>query len=146
MPADRRLPFGAMHVPRRVMALAIVALLAAPGTALAQSAGDNQYQDPFGSQGSGGGQSGGSQGSGGGSGQSGGDQSSGSQSGSGQSSDGGSSQSSSSTGTTDAQTSQTTSSRELPRTGGEPGLVALLGAGLTLGGVALRQRVRRPAA
>jgi LPXTG-motif cell wall-anchored protein len=128
------------------MALAIAALLAAPGAALAQSAGDNQYQDPFGSQGSGGGQSGGSQGSGGGSGQSGGGQSSGGQSSSGQSSDAGSSQSSSSTGTTDAQTSQSTSSRELPRTGGEPGLVALMGAALTLGGVALRRRVRRPAA
>jgi LPXTG-motif cell wall-anchored protein len=146
MLADRRLPFRAMHVPQRVMALAIAALLVAPGTALAQSAGDNQYQDPFGSQGGGGGQSGGSQGSGGGSGQSGGDQSSGSQSSSGQSSDAGSSQSSSSTGTTDAQSSQTTSSRELPRTGGEPGLVALMGAALTLGGVALRRRVRRPAA
>jgi hypothetical protein len=146
MLADRRLPFRAMHVPQRLAALAIAGLLAAPGTALAQSAGDNQYQDPFGSQGSGGGQSGGSQGSGGGSGQSGGDQSSGSQSSSGQSSDGGSSQSSSSTGTTDAQTSQTTSSRELPRTGGEPGLIALMGAALTFGGVALRRRVRRPAA
>jgi LPXTG-motif cell wall-anchored protein len=150
MPADRRLPFRAMHVPQRLTALAIAGLLAAPGTALAQSAGDNQYQDPFGSQGNGGGQSGGSQGSGGGSGQSSGDQSSGSQSSSGQSSSGqssdGGSSVSSSTGTTDAQSSQTTSSRELPRTGGEPGLVALMGAALTLGGVALRRRIRRPAA
>ena len=37
-----------MHVPQRLTALAIAALLAAPGTALAQSAGDNQYQDPLG--------------------------------------------------------------------------------------------------
>jgi len=32
---------------RRLAALAAAALLAAPGTALAQSAGDEQYQDPF---------------------------------------------------------------------------------------------------
>jgi hypothetical protein len=133
-----------MHVPQRLAALAIAALLAAPGTALAQSAGDNQYQDPFGNQGSGGGSgSSGSSGSSSG-GQSGDSQGSGS--GSGQSADTGSSQTSSSTGTTDAQGSQTTASRQLPRTGGEPGLVALLGAGMTFGGLALRRRVRRPSA
>ena len=136
-----------MHVPQRLAALAIAALLAAPGTALAQSAGDNQYQDPFGNQGSGGGS--GSSGSNSGSGSSGGGQSGDSQgsgSGSGQSADTGSSQTSSSTGTTDAQGSQTTAGRQLPRTGGEPGLVALLGAGMTFGGLALRRRVRRPSA
>jgi hypothetical protein len=138
-----------MHVPQRLAALAIAALLAAPGTALAQSAGDNQYQDPFGNQGSGGGSGSGSSGSNSGSGSSGGGQSGDSQgsgSGSGQSADTGSSQTSSSTGTTDAQGSQTTASRQLPRTGGEPGLVALLGAGMTFGGLALRRRVRRPSA
>jgi len=36
-------------VPRRRLAVLIAALaLAAPGTAFAQSAGDEQYQDPFG--------------------------------------------------------------------------------------------------
>jgi hypothetical protein len=139
-----------MHVPQRLAALAIAALLAAPGTALAQSAGDNQYQDPFGNQGSGGGSgSSGSSGNNSGSGTSGGGQSGDSQgsgSGSGQSADTGSSQTSSSAGTTDAQGSQTTAGRQLPRTGGEPGLVALLGAGMTFGGLALRRRVRRPSA
>jgi LPXTG-motif cell wall-anchored protein len=138
-----------MHVPQRLAALAIAALLAAPGTALAQSAGDNQYQDPFGNQGSGGGSGSGSSGSNSGSGSSGGGQSGDSQgsgSGSGQSADTGSSQTSSSTGTTDAQGSQTTAGRQLPRTGAEPGLVALLGAGVTFGGLALRRRVRRPSA
>jgi hypothetical protein len=148
MLADPRLTFRAMRVPQRLAALAIVALLAAPGTALAQSAGDNQYQDPFGNQGSGGGSGSGSGGSGGG-GQSSGSQDSGSgssgQSSGAQSNDTGSPQTSSSTGT-DAQASQTTGGRQLPRTGGEPGLVALLGAGMTFGGVALRRRVRRPSA
>jgi hypothetical protein len=139
-----------MHVPQRLAALAIAALLAAPGTALAQSAGDNQYQDPFGNQGSGGGSGSGSSGSNSGSGSSGGGQSGDSQGSgsgsSGQSADTGSSQTSPSTGTTDAQGSQTTAGRQLPRTGGEPGLVALLGAGMTFGGLALRRRVRRPSA
>src|ERR1700716_2806151 len=104
MLADPRLVFRAMHVPQRLAALAIAALLAAPGTALAQSAGDNQYQDPFGNQGSGGGSGSGSSGSNSGSGTSGGGQSgdtqgSGSGSGSGQSADTGASQTSSSAGT-----------------------------------------------
>ena len=37
-----------MPVRRRLAALAAAALLAAPAPALAQSAGDDQYEDPFG--------------------------------------------------------------------------------------------------
>ncbi len=36
-----------MPRPRRIAALAVAALLAAPGAAGAQNAGDDQYQDPF---------------------------------------------------------------------------------------------------
>src|SRR5438309_1656635 len=78
-------------------------------------------------------------------------QGSGSQSGSGQSSGGQSSggsstgvgQSSAATGSDAA--AQGASSRQLPRTGGEPGLVALLGFGLVAAGTGLRLRARRSA-
>jgi hypothetical protein len=122
-----------------IAALAVAVLLVTPSAALAQSAGDNQYQDPF--AGSGGGGSGGG---GGKSRQA--NQGSGSSSG-GQSSGGGSAQAAQSAGTTQSATSQqATPGKQLPRTGGEPGLVALLGAGLIVAGAGLRLRVRRSAA
>jgi LPXTG-motif cell wall-anchored protein len=126
-------------------ALAVAALLVTPSAALAQSAGDNQYQDPFAGQSGGGGSSGGSGGSGGGGQSSHASQGSGSSSG-GQSSGGGSTLGQSA-GTTQSTTSQqATPGPQLPRTGGEPSLVALLGAGLIVAGAGLRLRVRRSAA
>jgi hypothetical protein len=120
--------------PRRSLAaLLVVVGLAVPSAALAQSAGDNQYQDPFG------GDSGGQQGS------SGGDQ--------------GSSSGGSGT-TTTAQAAPTVTpvptapaiapptqnaapaAQQLPRTGGDPITPAVAGFWLLLGGVALRARVR----
>lgn len=123
---------------KRCAALLVALVLALPGTALAQGAGDNQYQDPFSGQGSGQGSSGsgsqgsGSQGSGSGS------SSSGSSSSGSSSSRGGSSRSTGSPSTT-ASASQT-----LPATGGQPVTLGLLGAGLLLAGVGLRLRLRRP--
>jgi LPXTG-motif cell wall-anchored protein len=118
--------------PRRCLTALLVALaLLAPASAFAQSAGDNQYQDPFG--GSSGGQSGSSGGSQGGS-------------------------SSGSSGTTTAQApapaptaapvaqaaqQTTTAAPELPRTGHDPITPAVAGFWLLLGGVALRARLRR---
>ena len=54
-----------MQLRPRLAALAVAAFLVAPSAALAQSAGDQQYSDPFAGQGGGGGssQSSGSQGS-----------------------------------------------------------------------------------
>ena len=132
-----------MQLRPRLAALAVAAFLVAPSAALAQSAGDQQYSDPFAGQGGGGGssQSSGSQGS-----QGSGSQSSSGQSSSGQSSGGGSSEvGQSSAATASDAAAQGASSRQLPRTGGEPGLVALLGAGLVAGGAGLRLRVRRSA-
>jgi hypothetical protein len=116
---------------KRGAALAAGLVLALPGTALAQGAGDNQYQDPFGS-----------------------DQGSGSQ----QASSGSSSQGSSSQGSSSSGSSSSTGqlsgtppgmnaaagSGTLPRTGGEPLPLAALGTGLLLAGVGLRLRLRRP--
>jgi hypothetical protein len=130
-------------------ALAVAVLLVTPSAALAQSAGDNQYQDPFAGQSGGGGGS--SRGGGGGGGSGGGGQSNQANQGSssssgGQSSGGGSTQAAQSAGTTQSTTSpQATPGKQLPRTGGEPGLVALLGSGLIVAGAGLRLRVRRSA-
>jgi len=110
---------------RRLATASLAALaLAAPATALAQGAGDDQYQDPFGTQ----------QGDGG----SGGDSSD------------------EAPDTTPAPASPAAepagasapeeqaaepATAQLPRTGSEPGLIALAGAGLILTGVGLRLRV-----
>ncbi|HEV8153385.1 MAG TPA: LPXTG cell wall anchor domain-containing protein [Solirubrobacteraceae bacterium] len=128
-----------MRATRRLAApLAALIFAAAPATAFAQNAGDEQYADPFGNS---------SQSGGGG--------------GSSNSGSGGSSQSSGSTGSgvagtqnqaqlqatpstsgaTPATSSQAAgSSGQLPRTGLDVGVVAALGAALLLGGLALRRR------
>ncbi|MDX6670316.1 MAG: hypothetical protein QOI91_679 [Solirubrobacteraceae bacterium] len=120
-----------MLSPRRLAALTAAATLAFPAGALAQGAGETQYSDPF--QGQGGS---GSSGSGSGS-------SSGSGSGSNASGTGSGSQLST-TPPGSAQTGATrTGTGQLPNTGAEPGLLALLGAGFILTGAGLRVRVRR---
>jgi len=129
-----------MRATRRLAApLAALIFAAAPATAIAQNAGDEQYADPFGNN---------SQSGGGG--------------GSSNSGSSGSSQNSGTTGTTgsgvagtqaqlqatpsasaagQASSSQAPgSSGQLPRTGLDVGIVAALGAALLLGGLALRRR------
>ena len=122
-----------MMPSRRIAALAAALSLALPAGALAQGAGDNQYQDPFAGEGSGSGSGSGSGGGGGGGGGADGTSGSGSLSDSPPSGQQLASQ-------------QSASSGELARTGADPGLVALLGAGLILTGAGLRVRVRRPIA
>jgi LPXTG-motif cell wall-anchored protein len=102
-----------------VALVATVLALAAPAAALAQSAGDEQYADPFGkvekkesSSGQG---------------------SSGTQSQTGQSAQ--------SQPQAPAVQTQTTSSSELPRTGAPAGLFAAMGAALLGSGALLRRRV-----
>ncbi|MDX6648181.1 MAG: hypothetical protein QOJ97_132 [Solirubrobacteraceae bacterium] len=123
-----------MLSPRRLAALITAATLAFPAGALAQGAGETQYSDPF--QGQGGS---GSSGSG-----------SGSSSGSGSGSNASGTGSGSQLSTTPPGSSQTGATRtatgQLPNTGAEPGLLALLGAGFILTGAGLRVRVRRPLA
>jgi LPXTG-motif cell wall-anchored protein len=134
-------------VCRRIVVLLVVALVGAGGpvaSALAQGAGDQQYQDPFGSSDSGSGSSGssGSKGSSGsGSGSSDGSltplspspQTSG---GSGSSSGSGTTSPSSAAGTT---TSPATAGT-LPNTGLDTRLLLLAGAVLLFAGVGLRMR------
>jgi LPXTG-motif cell wall-anchored protein len=118
-----------MMPPRRIAALAAALSLSLPAGALAQGAGDNQYQDPFAGEDSGSGSGSGSGGGGGAEGTS-----------------GNGSLSNSPPAGEQLASQQSTSSGELPRTGADPGLVALLGAGLILTGAGLRVRVRRPIA
>jgi hypothetical protein len=117
-------------VSRRIAALAAALALFVPATAMAQSAGDDQYQDPFG-----------------------GDEEQSQDNGS-QSPD--TPTSSGDTGTdtttttqtptapaeTSPATAQTAQAAQLPRTGGDVVLPAVAGFWLLLGGVALRARVR----
>jgi hypothetical protein len=130
---------------------ACVVMLAYPAAALA-GAGDDQYQDPFAGsdddsgQSGGGGGGGGSGGGGGGSGSGGGGGGSGSGGGGGTTPQGDSSSSSVSPATSPADDEPQSAGRQVPRTGADPGLVALLGAGLILTGAGLRVRVRRPVA
>jgi hypothetical protein len=112
-------------VSRRIATLSVAVALAAPATAFAQSAGDEQYQDPFG----------GDQGQ---------SQNSGTPSSSG---DQGTSTPTQAPAPTAAQPTATTAqaapaAAQLPRTGGDPLPVAVAGFWLLLGGVALRARVR----
>ena len=122
----------------RVLALlaALLVLAGAPAVAVAQSAGDDQYVDPFAGQDAGG--SGGSSGSSGG-------QSGSSPSSSAPSSSAPSASAPSSSATAPAASSApaTTApvSSQLPYTGTGTALRALLGAVLLLAGVALRLRV-----
>jgi LPXTG-motif cell wall-anchored protein len=101
------------------------AVMALPAAALAQSAGDNQYQDPLGGA-SNSGSSGGS-GNGGGGGNAGAAGNSGTA--------GDSASSAQADGSASAQANQ------LPRTGVDSGLLALTGAAMLGVGVALRRRV-----
>ena len=114
-----------MMPSRRIAALAAALSLALPAGALAQGAGDNQYQDPFAGEdsGSGSGSGGGAEGT-----------------------TGNGSLSNSPPSGQQLASQRSTPSGELPRTGADPGLVALLGAGLILTGAGLRVRVRRPIA
>jgi hypothetical protein len=124
---------------RRLAAITVALVLATPAAALAQSAGDEQYADPFGD----------------GQGQS---NDQGSSNDQGASNDQGSS---SGSGTTTAQAAPTATpapatsaptattaqappaTAQLPRTGGDPITPAVAGFWLLLGGVALRVRVRQ---
>jgi hypothetical protein len=143
-----------MSTVRRSALAALAVLLAAPSSgALAQNgAGDNQYTDPF--AGSGGGSHSGSKSgsSGTGFGGGGGSQTSSSGTSSGTpslSSTPPSSGTSSGTNTSSAPSEAQAAAQPtgvtatgLPATGGEPGLVALLGAGMLLAGTGLRVRLR----
>jgi LPXTG-motif cell wall-anchored protein len=110
--------------------------LAAPATAFAQGAGDDQYQDPFGSStqqqstGSTHGSSGAST------------QPSASSGGLSQTPNMSGSSAASSAGTAAGATSGTTSAapQQLPNTGADPRLLALAGLALLLGGIGLRLR------
>jgi len=120
-----------MLKPRIPATIAAIAALALPATALAQSAGDNQYQDPLAGTHSGTHHS--SSGSSGSSGTSGSQASSPSTSGS-------SSPASTSTSASNAAASPSASSgKQLPRTGFELLLPIELGLALLLTGVTLRR-------
>ena len=115
-------------VPRRIAALAVALALIAPATSFAQSAGDDQYQDPFG------GDQGQSQGS---------DTPDSSSSGDDQGTT--TTQAPAPTAAPEATTTQAVpaaAAAQLPRTGGDVALPAVAGFWLLLGGVALRARVR----
>src|SRR3954447_10169985 len=135
------------RVRRSALALTTLALAATPASALAQSASDDVYQDPFANQG----QQNGTAGT----------QSSGTTSGRSSGSSGSSMQQMPSTvptqnqstttasaGTTTAPQSEAaatqtaTPANELPRTGDDAGTTALVGLGLLLAGGALRLRLR----
>jgi hypothetical protein len=110
-------------------------MLALPAAALAQSAGDNQYQDPFAGQTGGGGNSGGGGGNSGG-GNSGGGGNAGA-------SAGATAQATpSSQPATTSQSTQQQSGATLPRTGFNAFLPLIYGLVLLLSGVALRRGAR----
>lgn len=128
---------------RRLAILLALVALALPCAALAQSAGDNQYQDPFGGQQGSGNSNSGNSGSSGGSNSSG---SGGSRSGSrsGSSNPAPLTQAPPATGArsgSSAAAAPATSQGRLPKTGFEAALYALLGLGLVLTGVGLRLRI-----
>jgi hypothetical protein len=132
-----------MRATRRLAApLAALILAAAPATAVAQNAGDEQYVDPFANSGqSGGGSSnGGSSGSNGSSGSAG---QTGSSSGAGVAGTTAQATPSTSSATTSAASAAeaTGSAEELPRTGLDAGVVAAIGAALLLSGLTLRRRL-----
>jgi hypothetical protein len=107
---------------RSVCALALALVLALPGTALGQNAGDQQYTDPL--------APGNSQGGGGGS--------SGTPSGGGTQGSAGSAQAQEPAA---AEPAQGGGSSDLPRTGLPAGVLALAGAAMFGAGAALRRRV-----
>jgi len=118
--------------PRLLTLLLAIALslpvLAAPAASLAQSAGDDQYVDPFkGEQGNGGGGN-----------------DSGAQDNSNTGSNDTAAQTTTGSGDTAGASGETADGSGLPRTGLGLGAVALTGAILLGGGVALRRRGRYP--
>lgn len=125
----------------RLTAAALCALaFAAPSAAFAQSAGDQQYQDPLGSGSNGGSQGGGSGGgspSGGGSGSGGG--TSGAQST--PSAPSGGSTSPASAAASPTASGSASPAGEIPRTGGEPIIIAAFGAAFVLVGAGTRLAV-----
>ena len=132
-----------MNRSRRLAALAASSALLLPGTAFAQSAGDEQYKDPFPSGGNRGQELAQTSPS---------DSATplsrqppgGSNSGSNNSGSNSSSGSQSSKSKAQQSQAQSKSGSDLPATGSEPGLVALMGCGLLLTGLGLR--VRQPSA
>lgn len=148
----------------RLATLISVFVLALPGAAFAQGAGDDQYQDPFGDEpaqqddsggGDGGlsdepsvpGDGGGSGSSGGGSGSSGSGSSGSGSSGSGSGSAGtsGSTAPAPTTGTAGtASATPAAGGDQLPNTGSDPRLLLLLGAAFVLTGAGLRLRTIDP--
>ena len=129
-----------MRATRRLAApLAALIFAAAPATAIAQNAGDEQYADPFGNSSQSGGGGGSSSSDSGGSAQNSGTAGS---SGSGVAGTQAQLQATPSTSTpsTTASSQAAGSSGQLPRTGLDVGIVVALGAVLLLGGLALRRR------
>jgi hypothetical protein len=132
-----------MRTIRGLLALAFVVALAFPATVMAQSAGDEQYTDPFQGQNGGGGNGGGrgddtqagnSGETQGGEVPSGGDTSSGAT---------GTTESGTTTGSTTGSTTASAAgsvSPTLPVTGGPATMLAAIGAGFLLAGLALRRR------
>jgi hypothetical protein len=126
-----------MRATRR-LAAPLVALIvaAAPATAIAQNAGDEQYADPFGNNSQSGGGGGSST-----SGSSGSTQNSGTTGSSGSGVAGKQAQLQSTPSTsTRSSTTPSQGSGQLPTTGLVVGVVAVLSAALLLGGLALRRR------
>ena len=116
---------------RRIAALAATTFLALPGTALAQGAGETQYTDPLEEERTSSKAKAGAQ-----------DRETGAET-------GGPALSTTppAGGARESEAARTRTPRgELARTGAEPGLIALLGAGFILTGAGLRVRVRRPLA
>jgi hypothetical protein len=120
--------------PRLLTLLLAIALslpvLAAPAASLAQSAGDDQYVDPFKGEGSGGGGGNGNN--------------SGAQDNSNTGSNDTAAQTTTGSGDTAGASGEAADGSGLPRTGLGLGAVALTGAILLGGGVALRRRGRYP--
>lgn len=133
-----------MRTIRGLLALALVVVVAValPATVLAQSAGDEQYTDPFQGQndsgGNGGGGGGGNGSSGSGTTQGGGDVTSGG------SEDSGTTGSTTTAPSTESATPDATGagsgSATLPVTGGPATMLAAIGAAFLLSGLALRRR------
>jgi LPXTG-motif cell wall-anchored protein len=123
----------------RIVLLLIAALLASPGAAWAQSAGDEQYEDPFAPEPGQTDDGGSSQGGGSSQDESG-------ASGGGGSSGGGTVQPAAPEPDAPAETGPATTAQapdgaeQLPRTGADAGVIALAGALLLASGLALRRR------
>jgi LPXTG-motif cell wall-anchored protein len=135
----------------KLTALFLSLALAAPGAALAQSAGDDQYVDPFrenpsgqgggGGGGGGGGNNGGSQGAQGGSqGAQNGSQDTGTGSGTAGATGSGTAAGTAAQGEPGANGAEGSGSGSLPRTGMPAALLALVGAAMLAGGATLRRR------